>query len=95
MPRSCRDFWHRSDTALKASSVAGGYRYPFRKGGESSMCLTCGCLLPHEDHGNPEYLTIEGLERSAALDGYDLDAALQNLIKTVDVAKKETEHDHR
>jgi len=61
----------------------------------SSMCLTCGCLLPHEDHGNPEYLTIEGLERSAALNGYDLDTALQNLIKTVDVAKKETGHDHR
>ena len=19
------------------------------------MCLTCGCLLPHEDHGNPDY----------------------------------------
>jgi len=51
--------------------------------------------LPHEDHGNPEYLTIESLERSAALDGYDLDAALQNLIKTVAVAKEETEHEHR
>src|SRR5437899_1570935 len=43
--------WAR-DTAPKASSVAGGDRHPFRKGGESSMCLTCGCLLPHEDHGN-------------------------------------------
>jgi hypothetical protein len=68
---------------------------PFEKGGESSMCLTCGCLLPHEDHGNPEYLTIEGLERSAALDGYDLDTALQNLIKTVEVAKQEAGHEHR
>jgi len=51
--------------------------------------------LPHEDHGNREYLTIEGLERSAAIDGYDLDTALQNLAKTVEVAKKETDHDHR
>jgi hypothetical protein len=59
------------------------------------MCLTCGCMLPHEDHGNSKYLTIEGLEKSAAIDGYDLDTAVQNLIKTVDVAKKETEHDHR
>jgi hypothetical protein len=70
-------------------------RHAALEGGESSMCLTCGCLLPHEDHGNPEYLTIEGLERSAVLDGYDLDTALQNLIKTVEVAKKEAEHDHR
>ncbi len=34
------------------------------EGGGSAMCLTCGCLLPHEDHGNREYLTIEGLERA-------------------------------
>jgi hypothetical protein len=27
------------------------------------MCLTCGCLLSHEDHGNPEYLTIEAWRR--------------------------------
>ena len=59
------------------------------------MCLTCGCLLPHEDHGNPEYLTIEGLEKSAKLDSLNLDAAVGNLIKTVEVAKKETEHQHR
>lgn len=59
------------------------------------MCLTCGCMLPHEDHGNPEYLTIEGLELSAKLDNLGLDQAVRNLIDTVEVAKKETEHQHR
>ncbi len=59
------------------------------------MCLTCGCLLPHEDHGKEGYLTIEGLEKSAAIDGYDLETAVQNLIRTVEVAKEETEHEHR
>ena len=59
------------------------------------MCLTCGCMRPHDDMGNREHLIIEDLERSAKLDGLDLDAALQNLIKTVDVAKQETEHEHR
>lgn len=59
------------------------------------MCLTCGCMLPHEDHGNPEYLTIEGLELSAKLDNLGLDEAVRNLIDTVEVAKKETEHQHR
>jgi hypothetical protein len=43
------------------------------------MCLTCGCKLPHEDHGKPEYLTIEDLEASAKLDGFSLDEALANL----------------
>lgn len=59
------------------------------------MCLTCGCLLPHENHGNPDYLTIEGLEKSARLDDLSLDEAIQNLVKTVEVAKREMEHDHR
>jgi hypothetical protein len=59
------------------------------------MCLTCGCMLPHEDHGNPEYLLIEHLERSAQIDGIGLDEAVERLIKTVQVAKEESEHDHR
>lgn len=59
------------------------------------MCLTCGCMQPHDNHGNPDYLTIEDLERSAKADSMNLDEALQNLVKTVEVAKKETEHQHR
>jgi hypothetical protein len=59
------------------------------------MCLTCGCMLPHEDHGNPEYLLIEHLEKSAAIDGISLDQAVDRLAKTVEVAKREPDHQHR
>lgn len=59
------------------------------------MCLTCGCLLPHENHGKTGYLTIEDLEESAEIDGYTLDVALQNLIETVEVARNEEGHQHR
>jgi hypothetical protein len=52
-------------------------------------------MLPHEDHGNPDYLTIEGFEKSAKLDKLSLDEALENLIKTVEIAKHEPDHDHR
>lgn len=58
------------------------------------MCLTCGCMKPHEDHGNADYLTIEDLEKSAKLDDLSLDEAIKTLVATVDVAKKETDHDH-
>jgi exonuclease I len=58
------------------------------------MCLTCGCLLPHDNHGKPDYLLIEDLEKSAKLDGYSLDEAVSNLVATVEVAKKESEHQH-
>ncbi len=59
------------------------------------MCLTCGCKLPHDDHDKADYLTIEDLEKSAAIDGYTLDEAVQNLVETVEVAKQEGEHQHR
>ena len=59
------------------------------------MCLTCGCMKPHDNHGNPDYLTIEPLELSAKADGMGLDEAVRNLVATVEVAKQETDHQHR
>jgi hypothetical protein len=44
--------------------------------------------------GNPDNLTIEDLERSVSASGVSLDQAVQNLVKTVEVAKAETEHHH-
>jgi len=46
------------------------------------MCLTCGCMKPHDDHGKDEYLTIEDLEAGARLDEMSLDDAVRNLVKT-------------
>jgi hypothetical protein len=59
------------------------------------MCMTCGCKLPHEDHGKTGYILIDDLERSAKNDDLSLDDAVRNLVETVEVAKKETEHEHR
>lgn len=59
------------------------------------MCLTCGCKLPHEDHGNKDYLLIEDLEKSAKVDDLSLDEAVRNLLETVEVAKQETDHQHQ
>ena len=55
------------------------------------MCLTCGCLRPHEDHGNPAHMTIEDLERSAAVDNLTLDEAVHSLRMTVEIAKQEAD----
>jgi hypothetical protein len=58
------------------------------------MCLTCGCMRPHDDMGDPDNLIIDDLEKSARAGNVSLDQAVQNLVKTVDVAKAETEHQH-
>lgn len=57
--------------------------------------MTCGCKLPHEDHGNKDYLLIEDLEKSAKVDDLSLDEAVRNLLETVEVAKQETDHQHQ
>jgi hypothetical protein len=59
------------------------------------MCLTCGCMRPHDNMGNPDNLVIEDLERSARASNVGLDDAVANLVKTVEVAKSEPDHDHR
>jgi hypothetical protein len=61
---------------------------PAGKAKEGAMCLTCGCMLPHEDHGKADYLTIEDLEASATLDNYSLDEAVKNFSATVEVRRK-------
>jgi hypothetical protein len=50
--------------------------------------------MPHDTHGNPDYLTIEDLEKSAKLENQTLDEAVRNLVATVEIAKNETEHEH-
>jgi hypothetical protein len=58
------------------------------------VCLTCGRLLPHDDHGKVDYLTIQDLWKTAKIDDLSLDEAVAMLIKTVEVEKKEAEHVH-
>jgi hypothetical protein len=46
-------------------------------------------MRPHDDHGNPDYLTIEDLEKSARVDNMSLNEAVSNLMATVEIAKQE------
>jgi hypothetical protein len=51
-------------------------------------------MRPHDNMGNPDNLVIEDLEKSAGASEVSLDEAVANLVKTVEVAKAETEHHH-
>jgi hypothetical protein len=44
-------------------------------------------MKPYENHGNADYLTLDKLERSAAVDGLNLDEAVKNLVATVEAGK--------
>ena len=43
------------------------------------MCLTCGCGLPHEDHGDPANITYEDLKKAADSAEVSVDDAVKNL----------------
>jgi hypothetical protein len=43
------------------------------------MCLSCGCGEPHEDHGNPENITYQDLERAAESEGLTVEQAADNI----------------
>lgn len=43
------------------------------------MCMTCGCGEPHEDHGNPDNITYEDLERAGQAANIQAEKALENM----------------
>jgi hypothetical protein len=50
------------------------------------VCLSCGCLRPVDDHGNPANLTLAGLEVAAAAGGASVAEAAWNIPRTLTVA---------
>jgi len=44
-----------------------------------TMCMTCGCGEPHEDHGNPDNITYEDLERAGQAANIQAEKALENM----------------
>ena len=43
------------------------------------MCLSCGCGVPEDDHGNPSSITIDDLRKAAESDGLTVEQAADNI----------------
>ena len=43
------------------------------------MCVSCGCGEVHDDHGDPQHLTIEDLEQAAEAANLTVDQVVQNI----------------
>src|SRR5690348_8719098 len=43
------------------------------------MCMSCGCGDPDSDHGNPDNITREQMERAARAANIDLEQAADNI----------------
>ena len=54
---------------------------------EQAMCLSCGCGRPSDQHGSPDNITIEALERAADAAGISPDDAVRNIVAGMDATK--------
>ena len=43
------------------------------------MCLSCGCGEPNEDHGNPDTITYDDLQKAADSEGITVEQAADNI----------------
>ncbi len=49
------------------------------------MCMNCGCGQPHEDHGKPENITAEELQRAGEANDQSLRQSAQHILETVEL----------
>jgi hypothetical protein len=54
-----------------------------REEGAVHLCLSCGCCLPAEDHGDRRNITIADLAAAAEAAGITLAQAAENILATV------------
>ncbi len=47
------------------------------------MCLSCGCMLPDEQHDDGRYIVMQDLVDAAAADGATLEQTWKNLEETM------------
>ncbi len=62
------------------------------------MCLSCGCGLPSESHGDPRHITYNGLVQAASAAGISPKKALKNMRATLKASKDRlatANHEHR
>ena len=43
------------------------------------MCMTCGCGLPNDKHGDDAHITYDQLQAAASAAGIDAEKAVDNL----------------
>ena len=43
------------------------------------MCLSCGCGEPNEDHGNPDTITYDDLQKAADSEGITVEQAADSI----------------
>jgi hypothetical protein len=57
------------------------------------MCMNCGCGQPHDDHGKPENITLEDLQKAGAANDQSLRESAQHILETAQLIQDEPSPD--
>lgn len=47
------------------------------------MCLTCGCMVPDDQHGDERYIVMQDMVDAAAADNASVEQAWKNMQETM------------
>ncbi len=47
------------------------------------MCLSCGCMMPDDQHGDERYIVIQDIVDAATADGATVEQTWQNMQATM------------
>lgn len=47
------------------------------------MCLSCGCGMPDDDHGDKRYITMKHLVEAASADEATVEQTWQNMVDSM------------
>ena len=47
------------------------------------MCLSCGCMLPDDRHGDDRYIIMQDIVDAAEADGVAVEQTWQNMADTI------------
>ena len=47
------------------------------------MCLSCGCLMPDEDHDDERYIVMQDVVAAAEADNATIEQTWKNIVETM------------
>ena len=54
------------------------------------MCLSCGCMLPDDRHGDDRYIIMQDIVDAAEADGVTVERTWQNMADTIQLVFNST-----
>jgi len=52
------------------------------------MCLSCGCMMPDDNHGDERYIVMQDLVDAAKADNATLDQTWKNIVETMNQVRE-------